>query len=132
MRDLVRDLNRIYREEPAFWEVDFSHEGFRWIEPNDAMNNVLVFARVSKDGDAAGRVHREPRAGPARGLPRRAAASRRVDGAPEHRLGVLRRHRRREHGRGDAEETPWHDQPFSAVLTLPPLAVVWLQPALQS
>jgi len=25
--DLMRDLNRIYREEPALWEVDFSHEG---------------------------------------------------------------------------------------------------------
>ena len=46
VRDLVRDLNRVYREEPALWEVDFSHEGFRWIEPNDALNNVLVFARI--------------------------------------------------------------------------------------
>ena len=42
IRDLMRDLNRIYREEPALWEVDFSPEGFRWIEPNDALNNVLV------------------------------------------------------------------------------------------
>jgi 1,4-alpha-glucan branching enzyme len=32
-------------------------------------------------------------------------------------------------GKVSAEETPWHDQPFSAVLTLPPLAVMWLQPA---
>ena len=29
MRDLMRDLNAIYRDEPALWEVDFSHEGFR-------------------------------------------------------------------------------------------------------
>ena len=36
VRDLVRDLNRLYRDEPALWEVDFSHEGFRWLEPNDA------------------------------------------------------------------------------------------------
>jgi 1,4-alpha-glucan branching enzyme len=27
-----------------------------------------------------------------------------------------------------AEAMPWHDQPFSAPLTLPPLAAVWLVP----
>ena len=27
-----------------------------------------------------------------------------------------------------SEEHPWHDQPFSAELTLPPLGVVWLVP----
>ena len=37
VRDLIRDLNRVYRDEPALWEVDFSPEGFRWIEPNDAL-----------------------------------------------------------------------------------------------
>jgi 1,4-alpha-glucan branching enzyme len=28
-----------------------------------------------------------------------------------------------------AEERPWHDQPYSAVLTLPPLSVLWLRPS---
>jgi len=28
----------------------------------------------------------------------------------------------------DAEAMPWHDQPFSALLTLPPLGAVWLVP----
>jgi 1,4-alpha-glucan branching enzyme len=27
-----------------------------------------------------------------------------------------------------AEQKPWHEQPFSAELTLPPLGVVWLVP----
>jgi 1,4-alpha-glucan branching enzyme len=27
-----------------------------------------------------------------------------------------------------AEQKPWHDQAFSAELTLPPLGVVWLVP----
>ena len=47
---VVRDLNRVYRDEPALWELDFSHEGFRWLEPNAANENVLAFARVSQDG----------------------------------------------------------------------------------
>jgi 1,4-alpha-glucan branching enzyme len=129
MRDLVRDLNRIYREEPAFWEVDFSHEGFRWIEPNDAMNNVLVFARVSKDGErqvvCIANLAPLPREGYRVGLPLGGdwtellnTDSVHYGGAGVGNLGKVR-----------AEETPWHDQPFSAVLTLPPLAVMWLQPA---
>jgi 1,4-alpha-glucan branching enzyme len=28
-----------------------------------------------------------------------------------------------------AEPIPWHNQPFSAELTIPPLATVWLVPA---
>jgi len=28
----------------------------------------------------------------------------------------------------DAENVPWHGQPFSAELQLPPLGVVWLVP----
>jgi 1,4-alpha-glucan branching enzyme len=28
----------------------------------------------------------------------------------------------------EAEAVPWHEQPFSATLTLPPLAAVWLVP----
>ena len=32
-------------------------------------------------------------------------------------------------GEVNAEERGWHDQPFSAEVTLPPLAAVWLRPA---
>jgi 1,4-alpha-glucan branching enzyme len=50
--DLIRDLNRVYDEEPALWELDHSHEGFRWLEPNAANENVLAFARASENGTA--------------------------------------------------------------------------------
>ncbi len=129
MRDLVRDLNRIYREEPAFWEVDFSHEGFRWIEPNDAMNNVLVFARVSKDGErqvvCIANLAPVPRESYRVGLPLAGdwAELLNTDSAFYGGTGVGNM------GKVTAEATPWHDQPYSTVLTLPPLAVVWLQPA---
>ena len=36
VQSLVRDLNRLYRETPALWEVDFDPSGFRWLEANDA------------------------------------------------------------------------------------------------
>ena len=47
VQTLVRDLNRVYRDEPALWEVDFEPAGFRWLEPNDAAANVVAFARFS-------------------------------------------------------------------------------------
>ena len=131
MRDLVRDLNRIYRDEPAFWEVDFSHEGFRWIEPNDAANNVLVFARVSKDGErqvvCIANLAPVPRESYRVGLPLEGGWTEllNTDSAFYGGSGIGNM------GKVIAEATPWHDQPFSAVLTLPPLAVVWLQPAAQ-
>ena len=45
VQSLVRDLNRVYRATPALWEVDFDPAGFRWLEANDAANNVVAFAR---------------------------------------------------------------------------------------
>jgi 1,4-alpha-glucan branching enzyme len=32
------------------------------------------------------------------------------------------------YGGVEAEETGWHDQPFSAEVTLPPLGAIWLVP----
>ena len=125
---LVRELNRIYREEAALWECDHDPAGFRWLEANDASANVLAFARYSTDGS---RVlvcvcNLAP-------VPR-----------PDYRLGLPQSGRWREllntdstyYGGSDvgnlggveSEATPWHDQPFSAPVTLPPLGVVWLVP----
>ena len=116
---VVRDLNRVYREEPALWEMDFSHEGFQWVEPNDAANNVLAFARLSRRRVEPARLRREPRACAAHALPRRAAGGRRVDGGVEHGLRRLRRLGRRQRGASWPTTIPWHDQPYSAELTLP-------------
>jgi 1,4-alpha-glucan branching enzyme len=32
-------------------------------------------------------------------------------------------------GAVEADPQPWHDQPFSAAVTLPPLGVVWMVPS---
>ncbi|MEO8526411.1 MAG: 1,4-alpha-glucan branching protein GlgB [Caldimonas sp.] len=42
---LVADLNRLYRAEPALHELDFSRNGFEWIESHDASNSVIAFLR---------------------------------------------------------------------------------------
>lgn len=48
MQSYVRDLNHFYRNNPAFWQIDYSWEGFQWIVPDDNQQSVVVFLR--KDG----------------------------------------------------------------------------------
>ncbi|GAB5604944.1 1,4-alpha-glucan branching protein GlgB [Sideroxyarcus sp. TK5] len=50
VKNLVRDLNRLYRDVPALHELDFSHEGFRWVDCNNADQSVLVYRRIARDG----------------------------------------------------------------------------------
>jgi 1,4-alpha-glucan branching enzyme len=128
MRDLVRDLNRLYRAEPALWEVDFSHEGFVWIEPNDASNNVIAFMRVSRDGSnqvvCVANLSPVPREGYRIGLPKGGHWEEllNTDSAYYGGTGVGNL------GEVDAGGRGWHGQRFSAEVTLPPLSVLWLRP----
>jgi 1,4-alpha-glucan branching enzyme len=46
---LVRDLNLVYRHEPALYQVDFEWNGFQWIDANDTDNSVFSFIRYSED-----------------------------------------------------------------------------------
>jgi 1,4-alpha-glucan branching enzyme len=45
----MKDLNRLYKEYRAFYEVDFEYYGFRWIDFSDAANSILAFVRISSD-----------------------------------------------------------------------------------
>jgi len=47
--DLNRDLNSLYKKEPALYEVDFDWKGFDWIDFSDVDNSILAFLRFSKD-----------------------------------------------------------------------------------
>ncbi len=49
LNKFIQDLNRIYKNEPALYEVDFSPEGFQWIDANDAANSTFTFIRYAKD-----------------------------------------------------------------------------------
>ncbi|MGH2916695.1 MAG: 1,4-alpha-glucan branching protein GlgB [Solirubrobacteraceae bacterium] len=128
VQTLVRDLNRIYRDEPALYELDSEPAGFIWLEPNDADRNVIAFARRS-EGDrrwlvCVANLSPVPRTGYRVGLPRRGRWREAMNtdsafygGSGMGNLGAL-----------DAEPVHWHEQPFSALVTLPPLGVVWLVP----
>lgn len=44
----IRELNRLYLEEGAFWEQDNSWDGFEWIDPDNAEQSVISFIRKGK------------------------------------------------------------------------------------
>ncbi|MHB8469489.1 MAG: 1,4-alpha-glucan branching protein GlgB [Gaiellaceae bacterium] len=128
VQSLVRDLNHAYRATPALWENDFDPAGFRWLEANDATNNVLAFARLDAKGErpvvCVLNLSPVPRSEYRAGMPvccrwREVVNtdSPRYGGSGVGNMGGV-----------DAEAIPWHDQPFSALLTLPPLGAVWLVP----
>jgi 1,4-alpha-glucan branching enzyme len=128
IQSLVRDLNRAYRAEPALWEMDYDPEGFWWIEANAADDNVFAFARRNRDSSRivvfAANLSPVLRQGYRIGLPRSGPWREVVNtdsgyygGSDEGNLGGVR-----------AEGIPWSGQPFSAEITLPPLAALWLVP----
>jgi 1,4-alpha-glucan branching enzyme len=49
VRNLVRDLNTVYRHEPALYQVDFEPGGFDWIDCTDNENSVVSFLRRSRE-----------------------------------------------------------------------------------
>ncbi|TWT98500.1 1,4-alpha-glucan branching protein GlgB [Stieleria varia] len=52
IQQCVSDLNRIVNENPALHELDFSHEGFEWIDCMNAEDSVLVYMRKGMEGAA--------------------------------------------------------------------------------
>jgi 1,4-alpha-glucan branching enzyme len=125
---VVRDLNRVLRSEPALYERDFDPAGFWWLEANDAAANVIAFARHSKDGSrvlvCAANLAPVPRPDYRLGLPRAGRWREAINtdssfygGTDTGNLGGI-----------EAEPIGWHEQPFSAEVTLPPLGVIWLVP----
>lgn len=48
VQNVVKDLNHIYRSEPAFYENQFNPNGFEWVEANDENNSVYVYLRKGK------------------------------------------------------------------------------------
>lgn len=128
LRNYVKALNSVYKENPALWEQDYQPEGFRWIDFQDTDNSVVSFLRQGKEEDDFlvfvcnfTPVPRfQYRIGvPAAGHYREVLNSDAGDFGGSN-LGNL--------GRVRAERSPYHAFDFSVSLTVPPLAVLILKP----
>jgi 1,4-alpha-glucan branching enzyme len=128
IQSLVRDLNRLYREEPALWQLDADPDGFWWIEPNDADSNVIAFARRSQGDERVlvfvANLSPVPRTAYRLGLPRATRWREAINTDSTYYGGSDVGNR----GAVEPEPIPWHNQPVSAEVTLPPLAAIWLVP----
>jgi 1,4-alpha-glucan branching enzyme len=127
LRFYVRDLNRLYRTEPALYEVDFNPAGFEWIDCNDNANSVISFIRRAHDPEDAlvfvVNFTPVPRYGYRVGMP-----------APGVYHEVLNSDHPTYAGSGvsnggdlETEAIPWQGRSSSIVLTLPPLATIILK-----
>jgi 1,4-alpha-glucan branching enzyme len=125
--ELVGELNRVYRSNPAFWRYDTEPRGFEWVEAGDAQHNVLAFLRWSEDGPVvcAFNFSGTPHEGYRLGLPFAGEWDEIVntDAAVFGGSGVGNL------GRIHAEERPWGGRAASAAVTLPPLGAVFFRPA---
>lgn len=51
LHDYVCNLNHIYLQERAFWEIDADWQGFEWIDGQDYSNSIICFLRKSLEND---------------------------------------------------------------------------------
>jgi 1,4-alpha-glucan branching enzyme len=50
LQQWMRDLNRVYRSERSLHQVDFSYDGFEWIDAGNASMSIVAFVRKSAGG----------------------------------------------------------------------------------
>lgn len=125
----VRDLNHLYRDERSLHELDFSNEGFEWIDAHDTDASVISFLRKPSSGDEAVLVvcngtpvtRRGYRLGAPRGGPWREMlnSDARIYGGSG--VGNM--------GRVEAAPVGAHGRYYSLVLDLPPLSALFFKPS---
>jgi 1,4-alpha-glucan branching enzyme len=126
VQKLVRDLNRLYREEPALHRLDTEPGGFEWIVGDDTGNSVFAWRRL----DGAGRelvtvcnFTPVPRHGYRVGMPRGGKWVEVVNSD----AGVYGGSNVGNAGLIYTEEVAAHGRQQSAVLVLPPLGTIVLR-----
>ena len=50
LKAYTKALNHFYKSTPAFWQIDYSWDGFQWICGDDNDNSVIAFMRKDKKG----------------------------------------------------------------------------------
>jgi 1,4-alpha-glucan branching enzyme len=127
IQTLVKDLNRLYRDEAALYQLDCVSGGFEWLEANEAETSILAWLRKGKAGAAPVIVvcnfTPAPRENYRLGLPMHGRWREILNtdaeiygGSGMGNLGMIA-----------TEEVASQGRPFSARITLPPLATVWFR-----
>ena len=124
---MIKDINKLYVENRAFWEKDNNSEGFGWVNCNDAESGVLSFVRYghNKADTIVVVCHFTPvtRSNYRVGLPHggRCKEMLNTNAAEYGGSGVGN------FGEVSAQEIAYDDLPFSAEMTLPGLSTTWFK-----
>jgi 1,4-alpha-glucan branching enzyme len=127
IQQLVTDLNKLYAAEPALHQVDFEWQGFEWIDANDSDNSVLTFLRHGRSPEdlMVVVVNATPvvREGYRLGVPNAGYYKEVLNTDAAHYGGSNVGNAGGQH----ASDVPSQSKPHSLVLTLPPLAAVFMK-----
>lgn len=124
----VADLNRLYASQPALHQIDYDWTGFQWIDLHDSDHSTLTYFRRAKNHSdivaCALNLTPVPREAYRMGVPTSGYYRELLNSDSEAYGGSNMGNA----GGVQAEDMPWHGQPFSVVITLPPLAAVFFKP----
>jgi 1,4-alpha-glucan branching enzyme len=128
INDYKKQLNFIYKQEPALWELDFDPQGFTWIDADNAGQGVLSFIRKAGNPEEyivivcnfTPNVYHDFRIG----VPYSSQMHEMLNSDDERFGGSGCIHS----GYYYAQQIPFHNQAYSIQLTIPPLAALMLKP----
>ena len=123
VQQLAKDLNHLYRENRALHELDFTVEGFQWIDCHDADQSVISFIRRARNGAfvvVALNLTPVPRVNYRIGVPQAGVYRELLNSDSNFYSGS-----NVNNGEGvTTQDQPWMGQPHSMLIKLPPLAGV--------
>ncbi|HVB12221.1 MAG TPA: 1,4-alpha-glucan branching protein GlgB, partial [Nitrososphaerales archaeon] len=120
----VHDINELYRTKKALYELDFSYEGFEWVDFKDEDQSIISFIRKPRDNRdfivTVCNMTPVPRSNYRVGVPEEGFYKEILnsDAADYGGSGIGNL------GGVTSEQVPWHGRPFSLKLSLPPLGLV--------
>ncbi|MCB0172020.1 MAG: 1,4-alpha-glucan branching protein GlgB [Anaerolineae bacterium] len=127
IQSFIRDINHIYKNEPALYEDDFEYTGFQWIDANDSDNSVFSFIRFAKSSEEfvviVSNFTPVVRADYRIGVHKSGFYREILNSDSSHYWGG-------NVGNGggvETEDIPFHGREYSLLLTLPPLSTIWLK-----
>jgi len=131
LQSWVREVNRVYRGEPALHEIDFDPAGFEWIDCCDTDSSVFSFIRRGKTTNDIVMVVCNftpvPRLNHQLGAPRGGywreiinSDATQFGGSGMGNMGGV-----------EAAPIPSHGRPYTLTLTVPPLGALWLKSELR-
>ena len=127
MLEYSRALNKFYKENRPFWEVDFDWNGFEWIDCNDSENSIITFVRKSDNADdfivVLCNFTPEVRQNYRIGVPKRGDYVEVFNSDAEEFGGSGVKNE----GDLHTEDYGWHEREQSLVVTVPPMATIYLR-----